>query len=92
MRTTVCLERRHGCSYLGAALVAATIWLSPDSAAVGAPPKFGGEKTAWHGFDRYDFLMDEADLSIKPHKAPPDEGNGVCPPSRNAFRDLPVIE
>ena len=27
---------------------------------------FDGEKTAWHGFDRYDFLMDEQTLAIKP--------------------------
>ena len=41
------------------------------------PPKFDGEKTNWHGFDRYDFLMDEANLSIKPHNAGPNEGNAV---------------
>jgi pimeloyl-ACP methyl ester carboxylesterase len=27
---------------------------------------FGGPKTAWHGFDRYDFLLDEENLTIKP--------------------------
>jgi hypothetical protein len=45
--------------------------------AVAAPPTFGAEKTTWHGFDRYDFLMDEANLGIEPHVASPDEGNGV---------------
>ena len=44
---------------------------------VHAAPQFGGAKTTWHGFDRYDFLMDEADLSVKPHKAPPDERTAV---------------
>jgi hypothetical protein len=29
---------------------------------------FDGEKSSWHGFDRYDFLMDEANLTIKPYK------------------------
>lgn len=43
----------------------------------GAEPHFGGEKSSWHGFDRYDFLMDEADLTIKSHKAPAGEGNAV---------------
>src|SRR5438128_1445716 len=47
------------------------------SSVTGAPPSFGDEKTSWHGFDRYDFLMDEADLSIRPYKAAPDEGNAV---------------
>ena len=48
-----------------------------SSSASGGPPSFGDAKTNWHGFDRYDFLMDEADLSIKPHKAAADEGNAV---------------
>lgn len=37
---------------------------------------FGGEKTAWHGFDRYDFVMDAA-LSITPIKAAEDEKDGI---------------
>ena len=39
------------------------------TAAHAVPPQFGGEKTTWHGFYRYDFLLDVSDLSIKPHKA-----------------------
>jgi len=62
---------------LAVALVMATLCVSPPPSAAGAPPVFGDEKTSWHGFDRYDFLMDESDLSIKPYKAPPDEGNAV---------------
>ena len=30
-----------------------------------APASFDGEKTIWHGYDRYDFLMDEDTLAIK---------------------------
>lgn len=55
-------------------VVAALLWGTTVHA---APPQFGGEKTTWHGFDRHDFLMDESDLSLKPHKAAPDEGNAV---------------
>src|SRR5215469_5447794 len=62
---------------LGVALVTAALGMVLQSSAAGAPPSFGDEKTSWHGFDRYDFLMDEADLSIKPYKAPADEGNAV---------------
>ena len=36
-----------------------------------------GEKTTWHGFDRYDFLMDEEKLTIQPIKAGPEEKNGI---------------
>jgi hypothetical protein len=31
--------------------------------AADAPTAFTGEKTAWHGFDRHDFLMDEQSLA-----------------------------
>jgi len=77
MKPVTFLKRRHGYSMLAAALVATIVWLAPDVAAVGASPSFDGEKTAWHGFDRYDFLMDEADFSIKPYKASRGEGNAV---------------
>ncbi|MHB1559862.1 MAG: alpha/beta hydrolase [Isosphaeraceae bacterium] len=43
---------------------------------------FAGEKTAWHdGFDRYDYLMDEKDLSITPFRRPEREefGAGAAP-------------
>jgi pimeloyl-ACP methyl ester carboxylesterase len=36
---------------------------------------FTGEKTSWHGFDRYDFFMGD-DLVPEPTKATADEGNG----------------
>ncbi len=38
---------------------------------------FEGEKTAWHGFDRRDFLIDEQTLAIKPIKAQDDEKDGI---------------
>ncbi len=55
--------------------IAVTLLLAASSHA--AAPAFDGDKTSWHGFDRYDFLMDESDLSIAPYKAAADEGNGV---------------
>ncbi len=41
------------------------------------PQEFTGEKTLWHGFDRFDFLMDDTALTVKPIKASADEGTGV---------------
>jgi pimeloyl-ACP methyl ester carboxylesterase len=38
---------------------------------------FIGEKTSWHGFDRYDFAMDEVSLTITLIKAAEDEGDGI---------------
>ena len=62
---------------LAVVFVSAAFGMAHQSSAVAAPPSFGDEKTSWHGFDRHDFLMDEADLSIKPSRAAPDEGNAV---------------
>jgi acetamidase/formamidase/pimeloyl-ACP methyl ester carboxylesterase len=59
------------------ALVTAMLWVSAPSSAAAAPPSFGDQKTDWHGFDRYDFLMDEADLSFKPYQPSSGEGNAV---------------
>jgi hypothetical protein len=42
-----------------------------------APANFTGEKSSWHGFDRFDFLVDEAALTVQPIKASPDEKNGI---------------
>ncbi len=56
------------------ALLAASI-LRPAKAAEAAAGylPFDGEKTTWHGFDRYDFVMDDATGAITPVKAPEKE-------------------
>ena len=38
---------------------------------------FEGGHTSWHGFDRYDFLLDEQTLVIEPFTAAPSEGDAV---------------
>jgi pimeloyl-ACP methyl ester carboxylesterase len=58
--------------------------------AKGAVP-FAGEKTSWHGFDRYDFLLDEANLTIKPIKAAPDEKNGIKGQVKGQLRCVVVV-
>ncbi|MDB5299218.1 MAG: hypothetical protein JWO87_881 [Phycisphaerales bacterium] len=53
--------------------------------------RFTGEKTAWHGFDRYDFLMDDATNAITPIKAAPDEGNGIKGEVKGQRRCIVVV-
>jgi len=69
---------------------AAGIWGPKVMTAAETSPAFTGEKTAWHGFDRYDFVMDEATLAITPFKAPPDEGDGVNSPAKGQRRCIVV--
>lgn len=52
---------------------------------------FIGEKTDWHGFDRYDFVMSEATLQIKPIKATQREGAGVAGPEKGMRRCIVVV-
>ncbi len=50
---------------------------APSPKAAESPKAFSSEKTSWHGFDRYDFLLDDEKLSIEPFKAAADEKNGI---------------
>jgi hypothetical protein len=52
---------------------------------------FSGEKTSWHGFDRYDFVISETSLQIRPVKATPEEGNGVKAPAAGTKRCIVVV-
>jgi pimeloyl-ACP methyl ester carboxylesterase len=62
---------------LGACGFAATIVGSEQRVPASTLPAFEGGKTAWHGFDRYDFQMDEESLAIQPIKAADDEKDGI---------------
>jgi hypothetical protein len=57
----------------------------------GAAPVFEGEKTAWHGFDRYDFIMDDQTLAVTPFTAPPGEGDGINDPPKGTHRCVVVV-
>lgn len=52
---------------------------------------FSGDKTNWHGFDRYDFVMDEATLKITPITAGADEKDGVKAPEKGQRRCIVVV-
>jgi pimeloyl-ACP methyl ester carboxylesterase len=41
------------------------------------PLGFSGDKTVWHGFDRYDFLLDEEKHTIAPTRATAEEKSGI---------------
>jgi pimeloyl-ACP methyl ester carboxylesterase len=56
-----------------------------------APVPFKGEKIEWHGFDRYDFLMDEQTLAITPFNASDSEGSGVKDPEKGQRRCIVVV-
>jgi dienelactone hydrolase len=62
-----------------------------EPSAPSVPLPFGGETVEWHGFDRYDFLLDEQNLAIVPFKAPAGEGSGVKDPEQGQRRCIVVV-
>ncbi|MDR1784096.1 MAG: alpha/beta hydrolase [Dysgonamonadaceae bacterium] len=52
---------------------------------------FTGEKTTWHGYDRYDFLISETTLQIKQIKATQREGAGASAPEKGTRRCIVVV-
>lgn len=67
----------HGCLLLVVVLNAGVLWTPSVATPSERYDPFEGDETKWHGFDRYDFLVDEHTLEITPHKASPNEGNGI---------------
>ena len=80
-------------AFLGLVAVglAVMVWTSNAATAADAPTPIEGQKTSWHGFDRYDFLMDQGSLAIKPFKAAEDEGNGIKGRVRGQWRCVLVV-
>src|SRR5437588_430775 len=51
---------------LGALLALFVIGFAPTARGAEDLVPFTGEKSSWHGFDRYDFLLDEQTLEVTP--------------------------
>jgi len=56
-----------------------------------ASTPFTGEKTSWHGFDRYDFIMDAETLTIIPFKSSEGEASGVGDPANEQRRCIVIV-
>jgi hypothetical protein len=70
----------------------ATATAASTAADADISPTFTGEKTAWHdGFDRFDFVMNDEDLSITPFKRQEDERFGVKAPAKGQRRCIVVV-
>lgn len=52
---------------------------------------FDGDKTDWHGFERLDYVLDEATFAITPFKVPANEKNGVNAPPKGQRRCIVVV-
>jgi len=54
-------------------------------------PAMAIEKSLWHGFDRYDYVIDEQTLQLTPIKAKASEGDGVDNPEPGTRRCIVVV-
>jgi hypothetical protein len=49
------------------------------------------EKSSWHGYDRYDFVLDIESGTIIPSRAVPGEGDGVGVPAKGQRRCILIV-
>ncbi len=54
-------------------------------------PVFTGEKSDWHGYDRYDYVLDSSGGTISPFARPVDERSGVHEPAPGQRRCIIVV-
>ena len=86
------VPNRRVASVLATTVCLAVISASRSALAAEAYTPFEGEKSAWRGgFDRYDFVMDEATLAIAPFKAPEGEKFAVGDPARGQRRCVVIV-
>jgi len=75
-----------------AAISSIGIFWSVESIAAEVLVPFEGEKTTWHdGFERFDFVMDEESLAIKPFHRLDGEKFAVGPPAKGQRRCIVVV-
>jgi hypothetical protein len=56
-----------------------------------AEPVFTGEKSDWHGYDRYDYVLDSSGGTIAPFARPADEKSGVREPAPGQRRCIIIV-
>ena len=77
---------------LAVAVFSAGLWGPNAARAANAYLPFEGEKTAWHdGFERYDYVMDEATFAITPFQRPDSERFAVGNPPKGQRRCIVVV-
>ena len=73
-------------------IFAASFLSSAEAAAADAYQPFVGEKNSWHdGFERYDYVMDEATFEIQPFKRGEDEKFGIKDPPQGKRRCVIIV-
>jgi len=73
------------------ALTIALPGLGAAAAETAADTAFTGSHGAWHGFDRYDFVMDTTTLAPVPFTPPPGERDGIGAPKPGTRRCVIVV-
>ena len=69
---------RYACHGIAATVLASMFFASIAAQAADEPPAIGGPKGTWHdGSARYDFVMDEQTLAIKPSAIATDDKAGT---------------
>ena len=68
-------------------ILASAFWNATVAEAANSYVPFDGEKTTWHdGFERFDYVMNEASFAIAPFKRPESEKFAVGNPPKGQRR------
>jgi len=79
-------------SFLLAAISSIGVFWSVGSTGAAPLVPFEGDKTTWRdGFERFDYVMDEETLAIKPFHRPDGEKFAVGPPAKGQRRCIVVV-
>src|SRR5205807_8856774 len=79
-------------SSLVTGILGPALWNVTAAEAPNSYVSFEGEKTTWHdGFDRFDYVMDEASFAITPFKRPESEKFAVGNPPKGQRRCIVVV-
>lgn len=66
--------------------------MPPEALPANASVSFDGVKSTWHeGFDRYDFVMNEATLELRPFTPPDGEKSGIKDPANGQRRCVVIV-
>jgi pimeloyl-ACP methyl ester carboxylesterase len=92
MKQPTCQAMNRSAHFVFAVIFLAALLWSPEMIMASQTYEaFTGDKTTWHGFDRYDFVMDEKTLTITPFKALNDEADGAKDPEKGQRRCIVVV-
>lgn len=85
------IKHRPNFAFIRVVFLATGLLLLLQQLLLRAEPIFDGSRSAWHGFTRYDYIINDQTLTITSFKAPTNEGDGIAAPPPGMHRCVVVV-